>query len=56
MCKYKIYQDEDNIDYIAMKLSCISEFIERLVKIVSSDLNEEKQIPEEEHEDERYKD
>ena len=43
-CKYKIYQNEDNIDYISMKLSCISKFIERLVDIVKSGLDEEKQI------------
>ena len=43
-CKYKIYQSEDNIDYISMKLSCISKFIERLVKIVKSGLDEDKQI------------
>jgi hypothetical protein len=43
-CKYKIYQSEDNIDHISMKLSCISKFIERLVKIVKSGLDEDKQI------------
>ena len=43
-CKYKIYQSEDNIDYISMKLSCVSKFIERLVKIVKSELSEKEQI------------
>ena len=43
-CKYKIYQSEDNIDYISMKLSCISKFITRLIKIVKSNLDEDKQI------------
>jgi hypothetical protein len=41
---YKIYQSEDNLDYISMKLSCISKFVERLVKIVTSGLDEEKQV------------
>ena len=43
-CKYKIYQSEDNIDMISMKLSCVSDFVERLVKIVKSNLTEEKQL------------
>jgi hypothetical protein len=43
-CKYKIHQSEDNIDYISMKLSCISKFIERLSKIAKSNLDEGKQI------------
>ena len=43
-CNYKIYQDNENIEYISMKLSCISQFVERIITIVKSNLNKEEQI------------
>jgi hypothetical protein len=42
--KYKIYQNDENIDHICLKLSCVSKFIERLVKITTSSLTDEQQI------------
>jgi hypothetical protein len=43
-CKYNIYQNNRNVDLLSYKLSCISHFIQRLYKIVHSDLSEEKKI------------
>ena len=43
-CGFNIYQDDDNIDLICYKLSCISKFIQQLIKIINSNLTVEKQI------------